>query len=107
MVQFKLGAGTAAAAALLTSLALAQPASAQANLDKLKQMKVSGTDPDIPTVLQGGKNAELLRQNLKNIKLPPGFKIDLYAVVPDARSIAVAPNTNMMFVARARRRSTP
>ncbi|MEO8249918.1 MAG: PQQ-dependent sugar dehydrogenase, partial [Burkholderiales bacterium] len=29
---------------------------------------------------------------------PPGFKIELYAVVPDARSIAVAPNTNMMFV---------
>ena len=35
---------------------------------------------------------------LSKIKLPPGFKINLYAVVPDARSIAVAPSTNMMFV---------
>src|SRR3990172_6654132 len=37
-------------------------------------------------------------QNLKQIKLPPGFKIDLYAVVPDARHMAVAPSTNMLLV---------
>ena len=30
--------------------------------------------------------------------MPPGFKIDLYAVVPDARMMAVAPSTNMLFV---------
>ena len=39
-----------------------------------------------------------MRENLKRIKMPPGFKIDLYAVVPDARSIGVAPSTHMMFV---------
>ena len=61
-------------------------------------MKVSGTDPNIPLVPQTGKNADQLRENLKRIKMPPGFKIDLYAVVPDARSIAGAPSTNMMFV---------
>ena len=92
-----LAAAAAIVAGTLVSLAAA-PAFAQANIDKLKQMKVSGTDADIPTVAQTGKNASLLRDNLKNIKLPPGFKIDLYAVVPDARSIAIAPNTNMMFV---------
>ena len=55
------------------------------NIEKLKQMKVSGTDLNIPLVPQTGKNADQLRENLKRVKLPPGFKIDLYAVVPDAR----------------------
>jgi len=75
------------------------PASAQTpNIDKLKQMKVSGTDLNIPPVLQSGPNAAAIRENLKRVKLPPGFKIDLYAVVPDARHMAVAPSTNMLFV---------
>jgi len=71
---------------------------AQDNLSKLKQMQVSGTDLNIPAVAQEGKNADALRANLRNIKLPPGFKIDLYAVVPDARHMAVAPTANMLFV---------
>src|SRR3954462_12267548 len=83
--------------ACLTSLAVqAQPN--VPNVEKLKQMKVSGTDPNIPLVPQTGKNADLLRENLKRVKLPPGFKIDLYAVVPDARMMAIAPSTNMLFV---------
>jgi glucose/arabinose dehydrogenase len=68
------------------------------NIEKLKQMKVSGTDLNIPLVPQTGKNADQLRENLKRVKLPPGFKIDLYAVVPDARMMAIAPSTNMLFV---------
>src|SRR5437899_117610 len=52
----------------------------------------------IPTVPQTGKSADALRENLKKVKLPPGFKIDLYGIVPDARMMAVAPSTNMMFV---------
>ena len=68
------------------------------NIANLKQMKVSGTDLNIPPVPQEGKNADAIRANLKKIKLPPGFKIDLYAVVPDARHMAVAPSTNMLFV---------
>src|SRR5437764_1438773 len=88
-------------AALMAVLAAASSASAQApapNLEKLKQFKVSGTDLNIPVVPQTGKNADQLRENLKRIKLPPGFKIDLYAVVPDARMMAIAPSTNMLFV---------
>ena len=76
-------------------------ASAQAgrdNLQALKQFKVSGTDLNIPPVPQEGRNAEAIKANLKNVKLPAGFKIELYAVVPDARHMAVAPNTNMLFV---------
>ena len=85
----------------MTAAGLAIGASAQApkdNMSNLKQMKVSGTDLNIPTVPQDGRKADALRANLKKIKLPPGFKIELYAVVPDARHMAVAPSTNMLFV---------
>ena len=90
------GVGVALAALVASSPSQAQPN--VGNLEKLKQMKVSGTDPSIPLVPQTGKNADQLRENLKRVKLPPGFKIDLYAVVPDARMMAVAPSTNMLFV---------
>ncbi len=86
----------AAAAALACAVTL--PALAQQNLEKLKQFKVATTDLNIPVVPQTGRNADAIRANLRNIKMPPGFKIDLYAVVPDARHMAVAPNTNMLFV---------
>lgn len=86
----------AAAAALACAMAL--PAIAQQNLEKLKQFKVATTDLNIPTVPQTGRNADAIRANLRNVKLPPGFKIDLFAIVPDARHMAVAPSTNMLFV---------
>ncbi len=89
---------TRLAAALAVSLAVALPAAAQANIEKLKQMKVATTDLNIPLVPQTGANANAIKENLKRIKLPAGFKIDLYAIVPDARHMAVAPNTNMLFV---------
>lgn len=83
----------------LAGLALGvQAQSGKDNLATLKQMKVSGVDLNIPPVPQEGRNADAIRANLKNIKLPPGFKIELYAVVPDARHMAVAPSTNMLFV---------
>jgi len=85
-----------AIAIALTASAFAQQAGG--GIENLKQMKISGGDGKMETVAQTGQNADLLRENLKKVKLPPGFKIDLYAVVPDARSIAVAPSTNMMFV---------
>ena len=91
-------------AKLLLALAaggMALGAAAQApkdNMSNLKQMKVSGTDLTIPPVPQEGKNADAIRNNLKRVKLPPGFKIELFAVVPDARHMAVAPSTNMVFV---------
>ncbi len=69
-----------------------------ANIEKLKQMKVATTDLNIPVVPQTGRNADAIRANLKRVKLPEGFSIDLYAVVPDARHMAVAPSTNMIFV---------
>ena len=86
---------TLAAAAALLGLTLAAQAQ---NIEKLKQMKVATTDLNIPTVPQEGKNAAAIRKNLEKIKLPPGFKIELFAVVPDARHMAVGPSTNMLFV---------
>ncbi len=41
---------------------------------------------------------EAIQKILKNIKLPPGFKIRLYALVPGARSIAVGPQGKVVFV---------
>lgn len=79
--------------ALLATL----PAQAQ-NIEKLKQMKVATTDLNIPVVPQTGRNADAIRANLKRVKLPPGFSIDLFAIVPDARHMAIAPSTNMLFV---------
>jgi glucose/arabinose dehydrogenase len=87
------------ALALITAAVLSTSAVAQSqNIEKLKQMKVSGTDLNIPPVPQSGQNADAIRENLKRIKLPPGFKIELFAVVPDARHMAIAPSTNMLFV---------
>lgn len=90
-VKFRLGL-------LAAALTLAGAVQAQPNLEKLKQFKVATTDLNIPVVPQTGRNADAIRENLKRIKLPPGFKIELYAIVPDARHMAVAPSTNMLFV---------
>jgi glucose/arabinose dehydrogenase len=89
-------AAVVAAFALSAGIALAQQK--PDNLSTLKQFKVASTDLNIPTVPQTGPNANAIKENLKQIKLPPGFKIELYAVVPDARHMAVAPSTNMLFV---------
>ncbi|MFC7734509.1 PQQ-dependent sugar dehydrogenase [Roseomonas sp. GCM10028921] len=59
------------------------------NLDRLQQFRTTGTSLQIETVPQDGRRAEALRRNLERIRLPEGFRIDLYAVVPDARHMAV------------------
>jgi glucose/arabinose dehydrogenase len=98
MPKGKFPSFAAATVVSVVALGAALPAQAQQNIEKLKQMKVATTDLNIPLVPQTGKNADQLRENLKRVKLPPGFKIDLYAVVPDARHMAIAPSTNMLFV---------
>ena len=90
-------AAVLAAAGLLTATTVVAQR-APDSLATMKQFKVATTDLNIPTVPQTGRNADAIRENLKKVKLPPGFRIDLYAVVPDARHMAVAPSTNMLFV---------
>jgi glucose/arabinose dehydrogenase len=68
------------------------------SIEKMKQFRVATTDLNLPTVPQGGANAAAIRENLKRVKMPDGFKIELFAIVPDARHMAVAPSTNMLFV---------
>jgi glucose/arabinose dehydrogenase len=53
---------------------------------------------DWPTVPQTGPKADQVKQNLTKVKLPPGFHIDLYALVPDARHMAVGPQGIVTFV---------
>ena len=81
------------------ALGLACAVAQDKNLSTLQRMGNTSTNMNIPSVPQEGKNADAIRANLKKVKLPDGFKIDLYAVVPDARYMAVAPSTNMLFVA--------
>ena len=83
-----------ATAALLIS---SGGASAQSNLEKLSNFKSTGAKT-IPLIEQGGPNAAAIKEVLKKIKLPDGFKIDLYAIVPDARDIAVGPQGVVTFV---------
>lgn len=96
--MMKLFKRTAVAAAVASVALSASVAGAQEKLETLKQFRVATTDLNIPTVAQEGRRADNIRANLKQVKLPPGFKIDLFAVVPDARHMAVAPNVNMVFV---------
>jgi glucose/arabinose dehydrogenase len=49
-------------------------------------------------VPQTGARADSIRKRLQHITLPPGFEISLYAVVPDARALAVGPHGSLVFV---------
>jgi len=83
----------ASAAALLATVTVvtAFAQSNSGNLEKLGQFKTTGASPNIPTIPQGGAKAAALKKNLEKIKLPHGFHIGLYAIVPDARHMAVGP----------------
>ena len=93
----KLLVATTALCLSCVSAGWAQTAGDQ-NMTKLQDFKSTGTSLEIPTVPQGGPAADQLRRNLAAIKLPPGFKIDLYAIVPDARAMAVGTNAGVVFV---------
>jgi hypothetical protein len=87
-----LGLGISAAAAQQ-----APEAQVPDNLEKLSGFKQTGTT-DFTVIEQGGDFAEGVKKNLERIKLPEGFKIELYAIVPDARHMAVGPQGIVTFV---------
>jgi glucose/arabinose dehydrogenase len=101
---------SAASALLAAYPAFAQPAtqpssggagavtqSPTGNLERLSDFRITGTAAPKP-IPQEGRKADALRRNLEKVKLPDGFKIELYAVVPDARHMAVGPNAGVVFV---------
>jgi glucose/arabinose dehydrogenase len=78
---------------------LASAAFAQDNMQKLQNMQKTGTaTAAFAPVPQGGDYAAQLEKNLENVKLPDGFHISLYAIVPDARHMAVGPQGIVTFV---------
>lgn len=79
-----------AVGALITSSALAQSANVPSNLEKLSGFKTTGVT-DFTFIEQSGDYADGIKRTLERITLPDGFKIELYAVVPDARHMAVGP----------------
>ncbi len=66
-------------------------------MNKLEDFKSTGAR-DFVSVPQGGEQAAAIKKTLETIKLPQGFKISLYALVPDARMIAVGPQGVVTFV---------
>lgn len=88
---------------LMASIALAMSGTAYAqapapdNLEKLSNFQSTGTT-EFTVIEQGGNYAEGIKKTLERITLPTGFKIGLYAVVPDARHIAVGPQGVVTFV---------
>jgi glucose/arabinose dehydrogenase len=91
-----LGAAAALAIAAASPVLAQQPSAG--NLEKLSGFKTTGTSMDIPTVPQQGPKADAIKKTLAKIKLPRGFHIGLYAIVPDARAMAVGPTTAVVFV---------
>ncbi|MFT4792551.1 MAG: glucose/arabinose dehydrogenase [Paracoccaceae bacterium] len=88
---------TSACAALMCTSALAQSASVPDNLEKLSNFQSTGTT-EFTFIEQSGEYADGIKKNLERINLPDGFKIELYAVVPDARHMAVGPQGVVVFV---------
>lgn len=86
-----------AALSLTAGLAHAQAADVPDNLEKLSNFQSTGAT-DFTFVEQGGDFADGIKRNLERIKLPQGFRIGLYAVVPDARHMAVGPQGIVTFV---------
>jgi glucose/arabinose dehydrogenase len=76
----------------------APPAPPANALETLGAMHQTGSTADWPEVPQTGAKADQVKQNLTKIKLPAGFHISLYALVPDARHIAVGPQGVATFV---------
>lgn len=88
---------TVTAMSLAAGTLHAQSADLPPNIERLQSMQSTGTT-DFTVIDQAGDYAEGIKRSLERIKMPDGFKIELYAVVPDARHIAVGPQGVAVFV---------
>ena len=87
----------AAAVALTAASPQLYAAGDAKNLKKLGAFKRTDTPP-MKRIAQNTKYAENLRKVLKKIKLPDGFKIELFALAPDARHMAVGRNKGTVWI---------
>jgi len=68
------------------------------NIKLLSSFKKTGGGPG-EVIPQDTKFADNIRKNiLPNIRMPAGFKIDLFAVAPDARHMAVSRNKGTVWI---------
>lgn len=70
---------------------------AQANFDKMLGFKSAGAGLEFPTVPQEPTCIAQLRKNLERGKPPPGFKIDVFAIVPAARHMGISKSIGVVF----------
>lgn len=87
-----------AAAALVALLGNVFASKADDTLNKLGDMQSSGWHGEWPLVPQTGPKADQVKKNLSKVTLPAGFHIGLYALVPDARHMAIGPQGVALFV---------
>ena len=88
---------TLALLTVTTALSFPVAAFAEDALETLGSMHKTAP-VDWPLIPQSGPKADQIKANLAKIKMPPGFHIDLYALVPDARHMAVGPQGVVTFV---------
>lgn len=69
----------------------------ESNLTKLGSFQTTGTGNGV-VIAQQGKYADNIRKVLQTIKLPDGFRIELFALAPDARHMAVGRNKGTVWI---------
>jgi glucose/arabinose dehydrogenase len=84
--------------ATVISVVVAGTAAAQSNLDLMRNVQTTGVSYAGQFIDQAGPRAEQIKKHLKRIRMPAGFKISLYAIVPDARHMAVGPQGTVLWV---------
>ncbi len=99
--RISIAAGLLCAGTAASVLAQGKPSS---TIEQLEAFRSTGGPMTLETVPQTGPRADAIRRNLKQVKLPPGFRIDLYALAPDARHMAVGPSTGIVFVGTRKNR---
>jgi glucose/arabinose dehydrogenase len=80
------------------SVAATGAATAQSNLEKMRNVQTTGVSYAGQFIDQTGTRADQVKNHLKRIGMPAGFKISLYAIVPDARHMAVGPQGTVLWV---------
>ena len=69
-----------------------------ANINKLSNFKNTGTSRG-EVIPQNTKFAENVRNNIiSKIQMPAGFSIDIFAIAPDARHMAVSRNKGAVWI---------